>query len=280
METEAISKFHNIFFLVDSLLGENITDDELLSLVRSDAVDYFIEVMMQELTEEEIATQNILNVWQYNNFLYSVEYKLEMRRFAFWSAERTQRAETIRESKYRHVRSKAKKFNLKPFSEKYIRDPLALFVKNHLVNCKEDLAYLITDTMEMCRMAPGIFNKYDDIDHETAYIMSVLADDIEISYDDFLNRLKKKKSLPIHYPVEFILRIISRVLNVTINLYDYDMNQIVIDNSVTNTVFLDPISIYRYGDQCYYLLVPRDIEEGSTNYIEVETINSLDVVEI
>lgn len=118
----------------------------------------------------------------------------------------------------------------------------------------DDLACLIADAMTTERNTMGFFNKYDEIDLETPYsLLSVNMDKDIKTYDEFIRHLYLKSQLPFYYPVEFVLRILSRILNIKINFYYEELDVMNIDNTIV--IEAQDIDIYQTQSSSYYVII-------------------------
>ena len=154
-------------------------------------------------------------------------------------------------------------------------------IHGHDLTNMNNLSYLIADAMTTERNTMGFFNKYDEIDLETPYtLLAVNMDKDLMSYDEFVNHLFIKNKLPFYYPVEFILRILSRILNVVIHFCYDDFHKMHIDN----TIELNPYDIYIYQTTAssYYIIETTKLSELENTKLPPESKidQNEDIIEI
>lgn len=147
------------------------------------------------------------------------------------------------------------------YPDKAIKDVLIPFVLYKLVVDTTELINLLVTTMEGSRAEIGIFDKYCEIDLESAYMYLAISNDVNKSYDDFISFMKLHNRLPFDCSIEFILRLVSRVCNVDIHFYDDKMACTIFDNTIYK-MYSAPVIIYNYDAWVYYILHPKDIVFG------------------
>lgn len=113
---------------------------------------------------------------------------------------------------------------------------------------------LLYETMLIERYTIGFADKYNAISLEDHYCMICIANDIKTEYDDFLIYIKKYSRLPYDYPVEVILRIVSRIFNVRIVFYSQQLIQLEVDNAIDE---ISTMYIYQHTSECFYNIVPK-----------------------
>lgn len=267
----AMSKLNTINFLAENFLEDILPENELLSLVEkntdvqqlvehpSDAIDDFVLQMMKEISPDEINKQKILWISQYDNFLYDSEHKLESKKYAFWlksDESDLYKCHNFWKNKQKeNATNNANIIGMALYPENPFEYILLPFVMHKLVNNTDDLADMIADLMEKSRMDVGIFDKCNDTDLETSYMLVAMSNDIRQSYDSFLQDIRKAHALPNEYPIEFVLRLVSRILNVKIQFYDNRMVCINIDNTAY-TLYDKPVIIYQISHYYYFLMYP------------------------
>lgn len=257
-----------IRLFVTKFLDDSVSDDDLLIFIGdnttipslidypSDAIDDFYLIMMDELSPVEISKQKNSWISQYNNFLFESEHKIESKKYAFWL--KTDNISTYDYAYWTKKRKddaviRAEKIGMVLYPENEFNYILHPFVLHNFVKNTNELVDMIADIMDKNRYAPGIFNKYDDTDLDTSYMLTALSNDINETYDDFLVDIKKSHALPNDYSIEFILRLVSRILNVMIHFYDNNMVLTTIDNSIY-LIYPKPIIICQISYFHYFLL--------------------------
>jgi hypothetical protein len=231
-----------------------------------------------------------MNISEYDNFLFTYQRKISNMRKSPWNNDSTYEITYNTEGDYTYSNgtysgytysnrtysgytysnntvpviseatvNKIKELGYQVVDNSKTSNILELFRTHQFVNNHAELVDLIIDRMETDRCVPGSFNKYDEIDLGTAYMLLAMSNDINITYDQFLSRLKETKVLPNEYPVEFILRIISRIFGVVIYLYDSKFKSMTIDN-VIDYLYQQHVTIYQASFMTFYLLVPLNEE--------------------
>lgn len=244
---------------VFKFVSDNMNIEELFNSP-SDAIDEFIMLLMENLPARDIDREKPTMLSNYDNFLYSYDHKLESRKYAFWlNTEKNIGANTYAHYSYNNEKSKraAEKLGFELHPKTPMTEILMPFVLNNFVKSTSDLVKKIASIMEDCRKEPGIFNQFDEIDLETSYLLISTSNDIKDTYDSFLDDLKRKSVLPFEYPIEFVLRLVSRILNVSIKFYDNNMICTQIDN-ILYQIYEEPIMIYQQNFMQYYILHAKD----------------------
>ncbi|AYV85393.1 MAG: putative orfan [Satyrvirus sp.] len=279
------SIFGTIELVVSKLLDVDVSDDELVTLINSkfniddqlrystDAMDYYISLLIKN--PKYIKKKPILGIEQYDNFLFDREHKEESSKHAFWlyydndincddldiglnfDEKFDKYEQSWRKKNKNKILNNAEKIGMKLYPTNGFGNILVTFIFHNLIKNVPEMIKLIISVMETSRNEPGIFNKYDETTLETSYNLITMTNDIKKSYDDFISELREKNDLPFDYPAEFILRLISRILNVDIRFYDMDMSSIFIYNSLYE-LYKDPIIIYHADFLEYYILHPKD----------------------
>lgn len=255
----------NIF--VNKFLDNLVSDDNLLEFINdkiniqrlidlpSDAIDVFCLTMMYDLPPTKIAREEVTWISNYNNFIFNSDHKIESKKYAFWLKTDNNLNHMDMEKQTKINAITVGKIGMELYPEYELNNILTLFVKHNLVKDEGQLLDMIVNIMEKNRYDFRIFGKYDDTDLDMSYTLSALGNDIKMSYDEFLTNIKTKRTLT-NYPIEFILRLISRILNVTIHFYDTYMSCITIDNNIYQ-YYTQPIIIYQTNYFNYYLLYPK-----------------------
>ena len=242
-----------------TLIGTTI-NIETIAEAKIDAVEIFIDIMKKNLSPYKLYHKDPVKISYYHNFLYSSAKKQSNSIHAFW---RHQGYDDFTDININDVddtdvdntfRNNYRNMGYSIQADTYFM--LKLFAMSKLVQDESQLANAIVHIMEVSRNEPGIFNKYDDIDLETSYMMIAMSNDISDSYDIFLAEISERQDLPLSYPLEFVMRIISRLLNIPIHLYETNMECIVIDNTIG--LPNKPVVIGRRDSMKYYLLKPID----------------------
>ncbi|XWV24967.1 putative ORFan [Tupanvirus deep ocean] len=249
-------------------LESNFNINEILE-TESDAINSFTQLMMDNLSPEEIDKILPIKLYEYDNFLYSFEHKQKSKQFAFWLAQNTKTTTAsnnfnaywyeYNESKKEDAKLKIDKMGYKLYPEKGLNNILTPFVMHNFVKSTQDLVKLIVSFMETSKNDPGTFNKYDAIDLESAFMLVAMSNEINKTYNEFLTTMKEKYILPGEYPIEFILRLVSRIFNVVIHFYDENIIFTEFDNTLYQ-MHNQPITIFQLSLMDYYMLLPKEEE--------------------
>ncbi|XWV26217.1 putative orfan [Tupanvirus soda lake] len=264
---------------VFKLLDDETTDEELYEYLKakfkineileteSDAINSFTQLMMDNLSPEEIDKISPIKIFEYDNFFYSFEHKEKTKQFAFWLVQNTTTTnksnnfsaywKNYNNSKKEDAKVKVDKMGYKLYPENGASDILTPFIMHNFVKSSQDLVNLIVSFMETSKNDPGTFNKYDPIDLETAFMLVAMSNEINKTYGEFLTTMKEKSILPTEYPIEFILRLVSRLFNVVIHFYDENMAFTEFDNTLYQ-MYNQPVTIFQLGYMDYYMLLPKD----------------------
>lgn len=138
-------------------------------------------------------------------------------------------------------------------NNKWIHDVIDCFIEHGFVSDRKEIASLIYHAMITNRNTPGYTNKYDEMTLYDHYILISIANDNVTSFDLSMEKILNNSDIPIEFPIEIILRIISRLYNINIVLYPENLKPIFISNALT-----DPkeIGIYRATADNYYNIIP------------------------
>lgn len=257
------SLFESYHQIIDSLFDSSVEDDTLLKMIgekinldsvvqaNSDPIDHISLCAMDQTVPDDLS--EIFNICEYDNFVFSAEHKFEMRKYAFWLR-----------SNYEHdplitITKRVNKIGMSLYPDHSYSDVLDSFVLHHLVSSKLELVNIILKVMQTSRYEPGIFNKYDTIDLETAFMLLTVSYDIALTYDEMLQMLEQHQVLPKDCPLEFVLRLISRILNITIDYFDYRLSLTQIDNAGYQ-LHNQTVILFQSSAFCFYLLYPKDSE--------------------
>ena len=133
------------------------------------------------------------------------------------------------------------------------------FVTHHFSSDTREIIELILLTLRFEKSTPGIINQFDTEDLESTYNLFSLVSDKPMKYDEFCEYLDRMKDLPYDYPVEIILRLLSRIFNVRIDFYQTNGELLHIDNTL-NCTFDDTVKIYQVNELSFYTAKPIDID--------------------
>lgn len=190
--------------------------------------------------------QKITCIWEYDNFLFTHERKMTNKNNAFW-LENKETTSTYNYQDYSNNTSGFKKNKMEnleklqinglcPYSENGTYDLLEIFVISGHVKKHDQLAEMIVDMMDQERNNLDTITGLDEMSLENYFTITSISNDIECDYDMFISKIKTTSFLPSEYSVEFILQLISRLLNIEIEFYDEFMNLIYVNNSKTTDI--------------------------------------------
>ena len=134
---------------------------------------------------------------------------------------------------------------------------LGSFVAHGFGLTEENIVNDILNVMKYYRHSIGYLDP--TIDLETIYLTMAIANDIMINYDAFCDNLESKKQLPHMYPMEFIIRVLSKLYKVGINFYSNNRNE----NKIlefNNENYSDIIKIFEQREYEYYTLKDISME--------------------
>lgn len=240
-----------------SICGLNDVNDLINAI--SDGTTIFMELIRNSDNEDKIVAEKVKPISSYPNFLYSEIVKTTNMMNVEWCCDddlyqfnppTLASINSWAENEKKRVGTEVEKFGLTPYKES--NDILMAFVHHGFAPNSLDLINLIIYVMETFRDECGIYDKNSDNSLDMSYMLSAIGHDINESYDEFLMELYSGK-LPTFYPVEFILRILSRMLNVSIYFYDKQMQLIIIDNTM-DSPYVYPVYICQTYILRYYLL--------------------------
>lgn len=114
------------------------------------------------------------------------------------------------------------------------------------------------------------------------YQSIVIQNNINICYHDYIYRLTMYKSIPYEVPLEIILRILSRLFDIIIGLYEINNEPIIINNTIIKNPIT--INIIKYNNEYYNIININEtfIPLGKKlKKCEILTLNDInDIVEI
>ena len=239
--------------LMDQVL--RFIDPNLLHNMPSDAINHFIKGLLSK------KKKRITKLSEYSNFLFELDHKYQSYLNAFWLHNEDDFMKhfmkDLEKQSKESAKENAQKIGMNLFPEEPIPNILQLFVLHELVKDQDQLLSMILSTMEKYRSVPRIYSKYDDSTVEYSYMITCMGHDLTKTYDEYLADLTNKILCP-EIPIEFVLRIISFVLNSNIKYYNQDMIELYINNS-TQSAYPD-ILIYEASYAKYYLLYPMGQE--------------------
>jgi hypothetical protein len=149
------------------------------------------------------------------------------------------------------------------FNEKLSESVMGVFhpfVEHNLVKTKKDMFDILLNIFTDYSKEPQLMDPNSNITLEDYYALTMAMQKSHFpTYDDYCDELINTCQIPIYYPLDVILRLISRVFSVRIELYYEDLHMIEIDNSLINKTN-KPIILYRHGPTLYYNLYHIDHE--------------------
>lgn len=131
---------------------------------------------------------------------------------------------------------------------------LDCFVENGFANDKKEIAMIIYRILSTEKYTHGYTNKYEDMTLYDHYTLVTIANDINISYENFMQQIFETSKIPLEYPIEIIMRILSRFYNVMIIFYTNKLTYMIIDNYLLSNY--RTIAIYQYSADFCYNIIP------------------------
>ena len=230
----------------------NITKFDLFA---SDAVDITISYFNKRKTKYS----NIVSIHNYKNFLYTSTHK-SVNRMHISSLKKKDKKTNNAPSttpEYDNAITSVNAIGMTIRNKIGLGNLLSVFLRHKLVDSTKQLANIIVKEMETRRCVEYMLDKDDQTDLETKYLILCMTHNIEKSYDTIIEELKKYDYLLVEYPVEFFLKLISRILNVKIIFYDYNLTETIIKNYMYD-LYDSNINIYQSIEKKFYILYPLD----------------------
>jgi len=158
------------------------------------------------------------------------------------------------------------------------------FVEKGLEKNTQEIARVVCQTMINEKDTVGYTNKYDDMTLFDNYVLVTMANDINLSYDSALEQLIQLSMIPFDYPIEILLRILSRIYCVDIIFYSSNLVPLFINNSLGEQ---NIIAIYQYNLDSFYNIISID-QQPLDHFYNTQTNTSIqqssnninDIVEI
>lgn len=100
----------------------------------------------------------------------------------------------------------------------------------------------------------GYTNKYDTLTLYDHYILITIANDINLSFDQSIQQILESSRIPIEFPTELTMRILSRLYNVKITFYLENLSCIELDNCISDNP--KQMTIYQFHLDFYYNIIP------------------------
>lgn len=140
-------------------------------------------------------------------------------------------------------------------TKNYFHGIMDCFIEHNFFKFPQDGAMIIYNTLLCERDTIGFTNKYDMINPVDHFTIIAIANDANTTFDQEMAYIMANKNTSHNFPSEIILRIFSRIFNVNITLYLYDLRAVKIDNTVNPAP--QNICIYNTGLD-YYNLYPKE----------------------
>ncbi|XWV26216.1 putative orfan [Tupanvirus soda lake] len=134
------------------------------------------------------------------------------------------------------------------------------FIQHGFAANKKELTMLVYDVLVTERNTSGYTNKYDTMTLSDHFTLISIANDITISYESFVAQIMNTERIPWDFPIEILMRILSRLYNVNIMFYCDKLTSMYIDNaSDHNAKVLD---IYQHSIDMFYNIIPIGSQFG------------------
>ncbi|XWV24966.1 putative ORFan [Tupanvirus deep ocean] len=161
----------------------------------------------------------------------------------------------------------------------YIHTIEDCFIQHGFAANNKDLATQICGVLVTERDTSGYTNKYDTMTLNDHFTLISIANDITVSYDSFVAQIMKTERIPWDFPVEILMRILSRFYNVNIMFYCDKLTNIYIDNAMDHNAKV--LDIYQHSIDMFYNIIPigsqfsklGTIENTYSNLPEIQQFN-------
>lgn len=132
------------------------------------------------------------------------------------------------------------------------------FVEHNFVKNEKDMLNILLNVMISYRKEPQLMDINSNITLEDYYALTMAMKYPHFpSYEEYCNLIATTKQLPDLYPLDFLLRLISRIYGVKIELFREDLTMIEIDNAIINHIN-EPVILYCHKPTLYYNLYQID----------------------
>lgn len=122
------------------------------------------------------------------------------------------------------------------------------FVDHNLFFSKSELLELVLQVLIKHKKEPYIINTNNEMTLKEFYHLEGA-----MFYDDFCLYIATNKTIPDAHSVDFIMRLLSRLLDVEILFFGMDLTITKIDNTIHNK-YPEPINIYQSGGNIFHTL--------------------------
>ncbi len=128
------------------------------------------------------------------------------------------------------------------------------FVEQGLASDTKEIALLIYHIMQVEKDTMGYANKYDSLSLYEYFKLVSIANSCDHSYEHHMSLILKNNIIPFEYPVEILMRILSRLYDVNIVFYSDKLIDLYIDNSLSNNPKI--INIFQASNDSFYNIIP------------------------
>jgi hypothetical protein len=128
------------------------------------------------------------------------------------------------------------------------------FVEHGFASNTNEIARLVYHVMSTEKDTCGFTNKYDTITLYEHFVIISIANNIDYSYEYFMSLLSTYEKIPFEYPIEFLMRILSRCYDVNILFYSGKLMEFFIDNALLDEA--KNLHIYQESMDTFYNIVP------------------------
>ena len=139
----------------------------------------------------------------------------------------------------------------------HMRTPLQCFVEYGFAKNRNETNEKILDIFISQQHTRNYIDITDEKTLNDYYDLVNIANNKQITYDEFIYKIKRYSNYCENYiwdfPIEIILKILSRVYNVVIQFLSMDFDNIVIDNTVNHSPYW--ICIYQHDPDLYFNVI-------------------------
>ncbi len=209
-----------------------------------DAMEHFQELFNVCDDDVDFENSNIiaLRMSEYPNIFFDTEQKLNNRRILSGYNDAPKFDTSVRSSSITEyyklyqepdhnqiIKNRLNKNGFVMEGEKSYKEILTMFEKEKVFSNKEFFLETMAMFMKENKNVVGSYDKYSECDLENAYLLLTIDQDfgntsmthgesrgLSMTYDEFVDNVSTTKTLPTIYPMEFVLRLISRICNIKI----------------------------------------------------------------
>lgn len=173
---------------------------------------------------------------------------------------------------------------------RWIHTILDCFIEHQFALSVAEIVQFISQIFLLERETPGYTNKYDEMTLYDHFTLICMANDIPVTYDNFVQQIQVTGKLPTEYPFEIIMRVLSRMYNVDIMFYSNHLTPLCIENTIPDYSFgqnkpIEMITIYQSTLDSFYNIIPigsqwEPINSQTGTKININNGVAMDIVEV